>query len=137
MTRRVKPPELIIPPDPIDPMSHLFEPTQVGAIALSNRIVMAPLTRNRAAANQVPSDLAVTYYAQRATAGLVITEASQINPQGQGYLDTPGIYSPEQVAAWKKVTDAVHERGGKVVIQLWHVGRISHVSRPPMRIHKI
>jgi len=112
-------------------MSNLFEPTQVGAIALSNRIVMAPLTRNRAASNQVPSDLAVTYYAQRATAGLVITEASQISPPGQGYLDTPGIYSPEQVAAWKKVTDAVHERGGKVVIQLWHVGRISHVSLQP------
>jgi N-ethylmaleimide reductase len=112
-------------------MSNLFEPTRVGAIALSNRIAMAPLTRNRAAAGRVPADLAVTYYAQRASAGLVITEASQISPQGQGYLDTPGIYSPEQVAAWKKVTDAVHAAGGKIVIQLWHVGRISHVSLLP------
>src|SRR3979490_2478775 len=76
-------------------MSNLFEPTRVGAIALANRIVMAPLTRNRAGARQVPSDLAVTYYSQRASAGLVVTEASQISPQGQGYLDTPGIYSPE------------------------------------------
>ncbi len=112
-------------------MSNLFEPTRVGAIALANRIVMAPLTRNRAGAHQVPSDLAVTYYAQRASAGLVVTEASQISPQGQGYLDTPGIYSPEQVAAWKKVTDAVHAKGGKIVIQLWHVGRISHVPLQP------
>lgn len=112
-------------------MSNLFEPTRVGAIALSNRIVMAPLTRNRAAAGRVPSELAVTYYAQRASAGLVVTEASQISPQGQGYLDTPGIYSTEQVAAWKKVTDAVHAQGGKIVIQLWHVGRISHVSLLP------
>ncbi|RQP24232.1 alkene reductase [Piscinibacter terrae] len=112
-------------------MSNLFEPTRVGAIELSNHIAMAPLTRNRAAAGRVPSELAVTYYAQRASAGLVITEASQISPQGQGYLDTPGIYSAEQVAAWKKVTDAVHAAGGKIVIQLWHVGRISHVSLLP------
>jgi len=112
-------------------MSNLFEPTQVGAIAVSNRIVMAPLTRNRAAAGRVPSELAVTYYAQRASAGLVVTEASQISAQGQGYLDTPGIYSNEQVAAWKKVTDAVHAQGGKIIIQLWHVGRISHVSLLP------
>lgn len=112
-------------------MSNLFEPTRVGAIELSNRIAMAPLTRNRAAAGRVPAELAVTYYAQRASAGLVITEASQISPQGQGYLDTPGIYSPQQVAAWKKVTDAVHAQGGKIIIQLWHVGRISHVSLLP------
>ncbi|MEO8151773.1 MAG: alkene reductase [Rhizobacter sp.] len=112
-------------------MSSLFDPTRVGDITLANRIVMAPLTRNRAAANQVPSDLAVTYYAQRANAGLIVTEASQISPEGQGYLDTPGIYSPEQVAAWKNVTDAVHARGGKIVIQLWHVGRVSHVSLQP------
>ncbi|MGY4831532.1 alkene reductase [Sphaerotilaceae bacterium SBD11-9] len=112
-------------------MPSLFDPVRVGDIALSNRIVMAPLTRNRAAAHQVPSDLAVTYYAQRAEAGLIVTEASQISPEGQGYLDTPGIHSPEQIAAWKKVTDAVHARGGKIVIQLWHVGRISHVSLQP------
>jgi N-ethylmaleimide reductase len=112
-------------------MTSLFDPARVGDIALANRIVMAPLTRNRAAANQVPSELAVTYYAQRAGAGLIVTEASQISPEGQGYLDTPGIYSPEQIAAWKKVTDAVHAKGGKIVIQLWHVGRISHVSLQP------
>ncbi|HJV63781.1 MAG TPA: alkene reductase [Albitalea sp.] len=112
-------------------MSSLFDPLRVGDISLANRIVMAPLTRNRAAARQVPSDLAVTYYAQRASAGLIVTEASQISAEGQGYLDTPGIYSREQVAAWKKVTDAVHAKGGKIVIQLWHVGRVSHVSLQP------
>jgi len=112
-------------------MPSLFEPTRVGDIAVANRIVMAPLTRNRAAAHQVPSELAITYYAQRANAGLIVTEASQISPEGQGYLDTPGIYSPEQIVAWKKVTDAVHAEGGKIVIQLWHVGRISHVSLQP------
>jgi N-ethylmaleimide reductase len=112
-------------------MSSLFDPIRIGDLALANRIVMAPLTRNRAAARQVPSDLAVTYYAQRASAGLIVSEASQISAEGQGYLDTPGIYSREQVAAWKKVTDAVHARGGKIIVQLWHVGRISHVSLQP------
>jgi N-ethylmaleimide reductase len=112
-------------------MSSLFEPTRAGDIELANRIVMAPLTRNRAAPGQVPSELAITYYAQRASAGLIVSEASQISPEGQGYLDTPGIHSPAQVAAWKKVTEAVHARGGKIVIQLWHVGRISHVSLLP------
>jgi N-ethylmaleimide reductase len=112
-------------------MPSLFEPARIGDISLANRIVMAPLTRNRAAARQVPSALAVTYYAQRASAGLVVTEASQISAEAQGYLDTPGIYSEEQVAAWKKVTDAVHAEGGKIVIQLWHVGRVSHVSLQP------
>jgi len=112
-------------------MTSLFDPLRLGDIALANRIAMAPLTRNRAAARQVPSELAVTYYAQRASAGLLITEASQISAEGQGYLDTPGIHSAEQVAAWKKVTDALHAQGGKIVIQLWHVGRISHVSLQP------
>ncbi|MEY4561512.1 MAG: hypothetical protein RLZZ618_789 [Pseudomonadota bacterium] len=112
-------------------MTTLFDPIRVGDIALANRIVMAPLTRNRAGAAQVPTDLTTLYYTQRASAGLIITEASQISPTGQGYLDTPGIYSPEQVAAWKKVTDSVHAHGGKIVIQLWHVGRISHVSLQP------
>ncbi len=112
-------------------MTSLFDPARIGDIPVANRIVMAPLTRNRAAANRVPSELAITYYAQRADAGLIVTEASQISPEGQGYLDTPGIYSPEQIAAWKKVTDAVHARGGRIVIQLWHVGRISHVSLLP------
>jgi N-ethylmaleimide reductase len=112
-------------------MNNLFEPTRVGDIALANRIVMAPLTRNRAGARQVPTALTTAYYAQRASAGLLITEASQISAEGQGYLDTPGIYSAEQVAAWRQVTDAVHAAGGKIVIQLWHVGRISHVSLQP------
>jgi N-ethylmaleimide reductase len=112
-------------------MSSLFDPARVGDIPVANRIVMAPLTRNRAGAGYTPTDLTVEYYAQRASAGLIVTEAAQIMPEGQGYLDTPGIYSPEQVAAWKKVTDAVHARGGRIVIQLWHVGRISHVSLQP------
>ena len=112
-------------------MTSLFDPIQIGAIHASSRIAMAPLTRNRAAAHQVPSELAITYYTQRATAGLIITEASQISPSAQGYLDTPGIYSPEQVDGWKQITDAVHAEGGKIVIQLWHVGRISHTSLQP------
>ncbi|TMH02048.1 MAG: alkene reductase [Betaproteobacteria bacterium] len=112
-------------------MPSLFDPTRIGDIALANRIVMAPLTRNRAAAGQVPSPLAADYYAQRASAGLIISEASQVCPEGQGYLDTPGIHSPEQIAGWRRVTDAVHARGGRIVIQLWHVGRISHVSLQP------
>ncbi len=112
-------------------MTSLFDPTRFGDISVANRIVMAPLTRNRAAADQVPSDLALEYYAQRASAGLIVTEASQISREGQGYLDTPGIHSSEQVAAWRKVTDAVHAKGGKIIVQLWHVGRISHVSLQP------
>ena len=115
-------------------MQKLFTPLQVGDIALDNRVVMAPLTRNRAP-GRVPNDLMVEYYRQRAKPstgmGLIITEASQISPMAQGYLDTPGIYSAEQVAGWKKVTDAVHAEGGKIVIQLWHVGRISHSSLLP------
>jgi len=108
-------------------MTTLFDPFQLGDIALANRIVMAPLTRNRAP-QQVPNALMTRYYQQRASAGLIITEAAQISPMGQGYLDTPGIHSAEQVAGWRQVTDAVHAAGGKIVIQLWHVGRISHSS---------
>jgi N-ethylmaleimide reductase len=110
------------------PTSKLFDPYKLGAITLSNRAVMAPLTRNRALAGMVPNPLAVEYYGQRASAGLLVTEASQVSQQGQGYQDTPGIYSKEQIAGWKKVTDRVHERGGHIFIQLWHVGRISHVD---------
>ena len=106
----------------------LFDPYRLGDISLSNRIVMAPLTRNRAGAGLVPTELTARYYAQRATAGLLISEGSQVSRQGQGYQDTPGIYSPEQVAAWRKVTDAVHAEGGRIFIQLWHVGRVSHVD---------
>jgi N-ethylmaleimide reductase len=111
--------------------TKLFEPYTLGPITLPNRLVMAPLTRNRAVPGMVPSPLAVEYYGQRATAGLLITEASQVSQQGQGYQDTPGIYSREQVAGWRKVTDRVHERGGRIFVQAWHVGRISHVSLQP------
>lgn len=111
-------------------MTTLFDPFQLGDIPLKNRIVMAPLTRNRSV-NQVPGPLAVEYYRQRATAGLIIAEATQACAMGQGYLDTPGIYTPEQVEAWKPVTAAVHEAGGRIVLQLWHVGRISHSSLLP------
>jgi N-ethylmaleimide reductase len=107
-------------------MSDLFSPVKLGSIAMSNRMVMAPLTRNRSSMEGVPQDINVTYYEQRATAGLIITEATPISPMGHGYPLLPGIYTDAQVAGWKKVTDAVHAKGGKIVIQLWHVGRISH-----------
>ncbi|MGP1665567.1 MAG: oxidoreductase, partial [Rhodanobacter sp.] len=109
----------------------LFQPIQVGDLSLPNRVAMAPLTRNRASAGNVPTELNATYYAQRASAGLIIAEATQISPEGQGYIATPGIHSAEQIAGWKKVTDAVHAEGGHIVLQLWHVGRISHVSLQP------
>jgi N-ethylmaleimide reductase len=108
--------------------TKLFEPYKLGPMTLPNRLVMAPLTRNRAVAGLVPNPLAIEYYGQRASAGLLVTEASQVSQQGQGYQDTPGIYSKQQVAGWRKVTDRVHERGGRIFIQIWHVGRISHVS---------
>jgi N-ethylmaleimide reductase len=104
----------------------LFEPTTAGALKLANRIVMAPLTRNRAGPGLVPSELAAEYYSQRATAGLIIAEATQISAQAQGYADTPGVYSDAQVAGWRAVTDAVHAKGGKIVLQVWHTGRVSH-----------
>ena len=109
----------------------LFQPIQVGDLTLPNRVVMAPLTRNRASAGNVPTALNATYYAQRASAGLIIAEATQICLEGQGYIATPGIHSPEQIAGWKLVTAAVHAQGGRIVLQLWHVGRISHVSLQP------
>src|ERR1700675_4969207 len=118
-------------PSEMSKMTRLFEPFKLGPLTLPNRLVMAPLTRNRAVAGQVPSPLATEYYARRASAGLLITEASQISQQGQGYQDTPGIYSKEQVAGWRKVTNRVHERGGRIFIQLWHVGRVSHNSLQP------
>ncbi len=107
-------------------MSDLFSPVKLGSIAMSNRLVMAPLTRNRSSMEGVPQDINVTYYEQRATAGLVITEATPISAMGHGYPLLPGIYTDAQVDGWKKVTDAVHAKGGQIVIQLWHVGRISH-----------
>ena len=106
----------------------LFSPLTLGSIALKNRMVMAPLTRNRAGEGGVPHALNVEYYEQRATAGLIITEATPISPMAHGYPALPGIYTDAQIAGWKKVTDAVHAKGGKIVIQLWHVGRISHPS---------
>lgn len=110
----------------------LFTPLKAGAIDLKNRIVMAPLTRNRARAeDDAPYDIHVEYYAQRAGAGLIVTEASQISPEGKGYAWTPGIYSRAQVAGWKAVTDAVHAKGGRIVLQMWHVGRISHTVLQP------
>jgi N-ethylmaleimide reductase len=112
----------------------LFDPLRLGDIPLATRIVMAPLTRNRAPA-QLPTPLMAQYYAQRADpatgAGLLITEATPVSAMGHGYIDTPGIHSAEQVQAWRAVTRAVHERGGRIVLQLWHVGRISHESLLP------
>ncbi len=109
----------------------LFSPVKLGAISLNNRMVMAPLTRNRAGDGGVPQDINVTYYAQRATAGLIISEATPISAMAHGYPLLPGIYTDAQIAGWKKVTDAVHAKGGKIVLQLWHVGRISHPSLLP------
>ena len=106
-------------------MSRLFEPLQVGDLLLPNRVLMAPLTRCRAGAGRVPTPLMAEYYVQRASAGLIISEATAVTPMGVGYPDTPGIWSDEQVAGWQTVTKAVHDAGGRIVMQLWHVGRIS------------
>jgi N-ethylmaleimide reductase len=109
----------------------IFSPFQLGALALPNRIVMAPMTRNRAGPGNAPTALNATYYAQRAGAGLIVSEASQVSPQGIGYPGTPGIHGEEQIAGWKQVTEAVHAAGGRIFLQLWHVGRISHPSLQP------
>ncbi|WP_434570329.1 alkene reductase [Pseudomonas sp. Z3-6] len=109
----------------------LFTSYTLGDITLANRIVMAPLTRNRAAKDCVPGPHAAEYYTQRASAGLLIAEATQISQQGQGYQDTPGIYSEAQIAGWRLVTDSVHAAGGKIILQIWHVGRVSHVDLQP------
>lgn len=109
-------------------LPNLFSPLKIGAIDVANGIAMAPLTRSRADMDGVHSPLAVEYYRQRASAGLIISEATNISREGRGYAFTPGIYTPAQVAAWRRVTDAVHAAGGKIVCQLWHVGRMSHVS---------
>jgi len=112
-------------------MSDLFSSLQLGPYRVANRIVMAPLTRSRAGLGGVPTDLMAKYYAQRATAGLIISEGTCISPQAVGYLDTPGIWNGEQMAGWARITQAVHELGGHIVCQLWHVGRISHPSMQP------
>lgn len=111
-------------------MSSLFDSLVAGDLALANRVVMAPLTRNRSP-KAVPQPVTATYYAQRATAGLIITEATAISHQGQGYADVPGLYGADQIEGWKRVTSAVHQAGGRIVVQLWHVGRISHTSLQP------
>ncbi|NKC33593.1 alkene reductase [Falsiroseomonas selenitidurans] len=110
------------------PAKALFEPMQLGALHLANRMVMAPLTRNRAGPGLVPGPFAVEYYAQRATAGLIIAEATQVSAQAQGYADTPGCYTEDQVSGWRRVTDAVHAKAGRIFVQLWHTGRVSHTS---------
>lgn len=107
-------------------MSTLFTPLRLGALELPNRVIMAPLTRCRASEGRVPNDLMREYYVQRASAGVIFTEATAVTPHGVGYVDTPGIWSSEQVEGWKHITDAVHEAGGRIICQLWHVGRLSH-----------
>src|SRR3954471_3660451 len=109
----------------------LLTPIQLGPYTLRNRVVMAPMTRNRAAEGLVPAPISATYYQQRASAGLIVTEGSQVSAQGVGYPNTPGVHSEAQVEGWKRVTAAVHERGGRIFLQLWHVGRISHPSLQP------
>jgi len=111
--------------------TSLTTPVRLGPYELPNRIVMAPLTRNRAGVGNVPQAMNVAYYAQRASAGLIITEATQVSPQGVGYPNAPGIHTPAQIRGWKKVTDALHKRRGRIFLQLWHVGRISHPSLQP------
>ena len=106
-------------------VSALSAPLRVGDLELPNRIIMAPLTRCRAGAGRVPTELMALYYAQRASAGLILTEATSVDPMGVGYPDTPGIWSNEQIEGWSRVTAAVHEAGGRIFLQLWHVGRVS------------
>ena len=118
-------------------MPNLFESIQLGSLVLTNRIFMAPLTRNRADADGVPSELAATYYSQRTSAGLILTEATQISPMGKGYINTPGIHSPEQVRAWSRIVESVHKSGGRIFLQLWHVGRISHSSLLPNNVQPV
>ena len=118
-------------PDRPKTVPNLFTPIALGPLKLPNRVVMAPLTRSRAAEGNVPTLLNALYYAQRASAGLIISEATQVAPEGQGYISTPGIHSAEQVKGWQCVTGAVHASGGRIVLQLWHVGRISHQSFQP------
>lgn len=111
--------------------TDLFDPAPLGSLQLANRIVMAPLTRSRAGADGIPTALMAKYYAQRASAGLIIAEGTNVSPQGRGYANTPGLYTCEQASAWKQVTNAVHAKGGRIFVQLWHVGRISHPSLQP------
>src|SRR5687768_12846019 len=111
--------------------SKLLTPAAIGPYTLRNRMVMAPMTRSRAGEDNVPTSLMATYYEQRASAGLIVTEATQVSPQGVGYPATPGIHTDAQVEGWRQVTDTVHAKGGRIFLQLWHVGRISHPSMQP------
>ena len=128
--------DLTTPPNPLRSTTmtmepKLFKPLSCGSLTLPNRVVMAPMTRNRAAAGNVPHALNREYYVQRAAAGLIVTEASQVSAQGVGYPGTPGIHTDAQVDGWRGVTDAVHAAGGRIFLQLWHVGRVSHPSLQP------
>jgi N-ethylmaleimide reductase len=127
---------MLIAQDGKPPMPTAFDPYELGGTRLANRIVMAPMTRSRAPGT-VPGALAAEYYAQRAGAGLIVTEGTQPSPVGQGYPDTPGLHSDEQVAAWRRVTDAVHEAGGVIYAQLLHTGRIGHPSLLPDGLHPV
>jgi N-ethylmaleimide reductase len=118
-------------------MATLFEPVHLGSLVLANRVFMAPLTRTRADDDGVPSEFAATYYSQRASAGLIVTEATQISPMGKGYSNTPGIHSPEQVQGWNRIVESVHNSGGRIFLQLWHVGRISHTSLLPNNVQPV
>ena len=118
-------------------MTSLYDPIVLGDLKLTNRVFMAPLTRNRATPDGVPGQWASTYYSQRASAGLIVSEATQISPMGKGYINTPGIHSQDQIAGWKQVTDAVHRSGGRIFLQLWHVGRISHSSLLPGKVSPV
>jgi len=112
-------------------LSPLFAPARLGALEVPNRVLMAPMTRSRADRAGVPGAASALYYAQRASAGLIVTEATQVSAEAQGYVFTPGVHTEEQAAGWRKVTDAVHAAGGRIFVQLWHVGRISHESFQP------
>lgn len=112
-------------------VDQLFEPLTLGAIALPNRIIMAPLTRARSGESRIPNDLMLEHYVQRASAGLIISEATQISEQGSGWAQTPGIHTPAQIEGWKQITNAVHQQGGRIVLQLWHTGRASHPDFQP------
>ena len=118
-------------------MNNLFESIQLGSLTLKNRVFMAPMTRNRSNANGVPGGLVATYYSQRASAGLIVTEATQVSPMGKGYINTPAIHSPEQVKAWSRIVESVHQSGGRIFLQLWHVGRISHTSLLPNDVQPV
>ena len=115
-------------------MTDLYSPVDLGDLHLKNRVFMAPLTRNRAKPDGTPGPWAETYYRQRSSAGLIISEATQISAMGKGYINTPGIYLPEHVAGWREIVDGVHDEGGRIFLQLWHVGRISHTSLLPNNV---